>query len=345
MRRYDPADGGPDAEAADWLVRLADEDAGAEDPDLHGAFLAWLTQSPRHVKAFLEASEAFRSLDGLDPQRRIDVRRLVEGQGADVIPLREGAELGRQEPAAAPTAMTTGRRASFRRRVAMSVAATVAVCTVLLAWSLLTPSTYRTAVGEQRTFKLDDGSMLYLNTQSEVQVQFSSHLREVRLLEGEGLFAVEHDPDRPFVVSTEGATIRALGTRFNVYERGASTKVSVVEGLVQVAAAQGSMRLAAGEEADIVDGRVAKAHPVEPADVVAWRERRLVFREAPLGAVAAEFNRYNKKQIRLQGDGVRDLQLTGVFSADHPQSVVLYLTKDPTLEVEEGGDAWVIRRR
>lgn len=329
-----------DEEAADWLVRLADEDSSAEDGERHEAFLVWVKQSPRHVKAFLEASEAFSKLDGIDPLRRIDVARLLEERGADVIPLRDGASA-----VARSTSETRHYSPSSTRRTVSLAAAALAACGVALGWWLARPDVYETSVGEQRTYKLDDGSMLYLNTQSRAQTVFSSQRREVRLLEGEGLFNVERDPARPFIVSAPGATIRALGTRFNVYERHGVTRVSVVDGLVQVVAAENSVKLAAGEEASIAEGRASKAQLADVSDAVAWRERRLVFRDAPLSRVAAEFNRYNRTKIRLEGQVVRDIGITGVFSADHPLSVVLYLAKDETLAVDETDDAWVVRRR
>src|SRR6202022_1799289 len=62
------------------------------------------------------------------------------------------------------------------------------------------------------------------------------------LTEGEALFEVEHDQKRPFIVLTPSARVRAVGTRFNVYEHpegaptgGNATTVSVLDGVVQIA--------------------------------------------------------------------------------------------------------------
>ncbi len=93
-----------------------------------------------------------------------------------------------------------------------------------------------TSLGEQRFFKLDDGSVLYLNTQSRVEVRYSRAARVVRLIEGEAMFTVEHDAARPFRVMAGPTVIQAVGTRFNVYRTRLSTTVSVVEGVVKIAA-------------------------------------------------------------------------------------------------------------
>jgi transmembrane sensor len=213
------------------------------------------------------------------------------------------------------------------------------VCTVFFAIQR-TPE-YVTAIGEQRTFKLDDGSVLHLNTQSRAEVAFSKQTRQVRLIEGEALFVVERDAARPFLVESGGVTIRAVGTQFNVYRHANTTTVSVVEGAVQVA----ESRLGAGEEASVTNGRVKRRLKPDVADAIAWRARRLVFRDTPLAAVAAEFNRYNKTQIHIEGAAARDKQLTAIFSADHPQSLILYMRKDSALAVEQSGMNVTIRTR
>ncbi|MEP7247620.1 MAG: FecR domain-containing protein, partial [Gammaproteobacteria bacterium] len=73
------------------------------------------------------------------------------------------------------------------------------------------------------------------------------------------------------------------------------------------------------------------------AQVVAWRERRLVFRADPLERVATEFNRYNHVQILIESDALRGKQITGVFDADDPRSFVQFLQRDSTLAVEDSG--------
>jgi transmembrane sensor len=338
MSGHEPVDETLDEEAADWLVRLTDPDAAPDEAACSDEFFAWLSRSPRHVSTFLEVSETFRGLDGLDSQHRIDVKELMARRGADVVVLRASDGNG--------SASTSARHGSPRpRRAWFAAAAAMLAVVVGLLWNQSHRTLLETTVGEQRIFKLDDGSMLYLNTRSRVQPHFSEQRREIQLLSGEGLFSVKSDPSRPFVVSTRDGTIQALGTQFNVYEHDDATIVSVIEGVVLVTAENNSMQLTAGHEARIAAGKVVATPGRDVADAVAWNQRRLVFREAPLIEVAAEFNRYNRTSIRLEDERVRELRLTGVFSADHPQSVILYLRKDESLVVEQFDDEWHVRSR
>src|SRR3546814_10959773 len=78
---------------------------------------------------------------------------------------------------------------------------------------------FNTAVGERRDVALADGSVLRLNTASRVEVVLSKRARVVRLLRGEALFDVAHDPARPFYVEFAHSRLRAVGSALNVHLR------------------------------------------------------------------------------------------------------------------------------
>jgi transmembrane sensor len=210
-------------------------------------------------------------------------------------------------------------------------------------------STYTTALGEQREVKLADGSLIRMNTSSQLRVAFNEQKREIRLLDGEALFVVARDVQRPFWVVTDKARIRAVGTEFNVYRSHDVTRVSVLEGIVQIAADGSSAavlpRVVAGEQAVARDNTVVKVAAANVDRSVAWRRRELVFQQAPLAEVAAEFNRYNRQKLHVVGTQVEHRMISGIFSADYPQSLILFLRKDASLAVQETKDAWVVRER
>ena len=73
-----------------------------------------------------------------------------------------------------------------------------------------------TSVGEQKVLSLADGSVIHLNTDSLVLVDFSDSRRDIHLLRGEAHFEVAHDEKRPFIVKVDNNTVTAVGTAFNV---------------------------------------------------------------------------------------------------------------------------------
>jgi transmembrane sensor len=318
-------------QAAQWAGSL-----DAAGPKEQAAFLAWLKQSAHHVEEFLLASAVYRELDAVDPQRRLNLEAMMAEEPANVVTLN-GAK---------PWSRSVGSRKPYGSRIAAALAALVVSAVLFARWS--SSDTYETQVGEQRVFELADGSVIYLNARSHVEVRFSDKGRDIQLTDGEALFKVANDPTRPFRVHSDDAVIQALGTQFNVYRRSSGTTVAVIEGIVRVnRAAEAPTTLAAGEEARIPHaGQFTRVTTADTTRAVAWRQRRLVFREDRLADIAAEFNRYNRApQIRVEGAELNDRKLTGVFDADAPESLIRFLDGAQGFLVGRDGDNVVIRQR
>ena len=329
-------------EAAHWLIELEDGTA-----DL-SCFTSWLEASPRHVEEFLLASALWNTIGTVDGDREIDVDALVVRARDNVQPLEIGL----------PTAREVPQRRTMRR--GWLGAAVAALCLAGVFWASLSSRAlqYATAVGEQRIFKLPDGSVVTLNTRSRIEVRFADTQRVVELVAGEALFDVEHDAERPFSVLAGGAVVRAIGTQFNVHRTASSTTVSVLQGVVQVSSLDASRsrstgtgridagngeRLKAGEQAQVSPSGSLLRASAEIERVMAWRERRLVFRDQPLADVAREFNRYNDTQLIVEGTATRARRMTGVFDADDPGALIAFLERDPVLSVNSREGSIVIR--
>ncbi|MBL8267501.1 FecR family protein [Steroidobacter sp.] len=324
-------------QAAEWLMRLRDG-----DPRDKAAFSAWLLESRRHVRNFLLLAAMEQELGRVDPQRRHDVDALIAEAQASPVP----------HPATSRLPTLEQKRPNQRRLrtwwMAVGSIAAAVVVAVTLTLQLRTPADeYSTTTGEQRTVKLPDGSLVHLNTRTRLALKFSASERDIQLIDGEALFIVQHDADRPFRVITDTAVARAVGTQFNVYKHEGSTTVSVVEGRVQVSSSDtANTPLGAGEAATAYrDGSVKKESVADPAAAIAWRERRLAFQDDPLATIVAEFNRYNTLQITLEGAELQRRTFTGVLDADKPESLLRLLSKEPDLVLSQQGNEMVIRMR
>ena len=75
--------------------------------------------------------------------------------------------------------------------------------------------------------RLPDGSIVELDAQSEIAVNFEPSVRRVELVRGEALFKVQKDPNRPFIVRAGGVEVRAVGTAFDVRLGSAAVEVFV----------------------------------------------------------------------------------------------------------------------
>lgn len=94
---------------------------------------------------------------------------------------------------------------------------------------------YATAIGKQATIPLADGSVVRLNTNSQIEVEYAQGVRHIRLVQGEAHFDVAEDPNHPFRVYAGQGRIQALGTAFTVYLREQDVDVLVTEGKVELA--------------------------------------------------------------------------------------------------------------
>jgi transmembrane sensor len=91
-----------------------------------------------------------------------------------------------------------------------------------------------TAVGERHSYTLEDGTVVSLNTNTQLQVTFSDARRAINLIQGEATFDVAKNPERPFVVYAGTGLVWAVGTAFNVRHDAGLVDVIVTEGRVKV---------------------------------------------------------------------------------------------------------------
>jgi transmembrane sensor len=318
-------------DAAAWFV----ENSQPLNRRSRAAFMSWLKTSPVHVEEYLHIAALARDLPtaGADPS--LDVESLLaraSTQGDNILPLGSTAE----------------RRSAPRRTGAWSWQWLTAACAALLflaataIWRtrdnerLGLPLTYRTARAEQRVQPLPDGSILHLNTDSQVTVRFSPAERVVELTRGQAFFEVAHAPGRRFRIDAGSTGVIAVGTQFDVYRKAGAVVVTVVEGSVAVYAghppplapsglhAPDTARVDAGYQLEVIN-RVGEPRRVDTRAAVAWLKRQIAFENEPLGEVAAEFNRYGQIELEIDDEGVGALPVTGVFNAYDADSFVAFL--------------------
>ncbi len=208
-----------------------------------------------------------------------------------------------------------------------------------------------TAFGEQRTVALSDGSLITLNTDTQVLTRYTGDRRRISLLQGQALFEVADDPLRPFVVEAGKGVVTVLGTTFDVIHMDGNTKVTVLSGGVEVAASGKDGRLAReklsqGEQV-LYGTNVVLTSPAKVDLTVAtsWKDGRLIFEGTPLDQALDEVNRYASRKIVLQEASLNQLKFTGVFNIGDTEGVVTAMTMILPLEAIEQKKAIVLKKR
>jgi transmembrane sensor len=332
--------------AADWFVRLQGTEVSVEDTL---AWQAWLNESPKNAEAFTRIEELSQVLRSVPVPLAIPAEELARDRYDASVPLKEWKE----------------RPRLLRSWMTLALAALVAGIAFTVAavfWHRPPDSTFSTAVGQNRNISLGDGSTVALGGDTRIEVALSSQVRAIRLTRGEALFKVAKDADRPFKVRVGDATIVALGTAFDVQLGSDRAIVSVTEGrvLVEPAAARflpvsvlqefrpklRPVHLDAGQQTIAGSAGIEEPTEVEdPAAATAWQTGRLAFRLEPLRYVLEDVNRYARKPIVLEGEGLGSIVITGTVERDNISGWVSSLERAFDLEAEEEHDRIVIRPR
>lgn len=299
------------AEAAAWLAKLGGETRNADTED---ALRAWLAADPAHVAAFERATDLWEML-----------------------------------PGAAALAGGANDNRPVRRRAAFAMVASVLLCFLAIgAWFWTGRAlTYETAPGEQQALVLADGSRVSLNTGSRIVVDYEDGVRRIRLERGEALFEVAKDKARPFIVTTDRGSVRALGTKFVVRSEGARMAVTLIEGKVSVTRAAVEappVVMKPGQRLTVIRDAGAALDTPSIEAVTAWRRGEAVFDDVTLLAAAAELNRYGPKRIVIDDPSVSSLRVSGVFATSDAREFASAIAALHGLRVDEDGDVVHLRR-
>ncbi|WP_232492450.1 FecR family protein [Novosphingobium kaempferiae] len=283
-------------EAARFVARMdGDAWAAADEAELQ----AWLAQDPLRQGLLLQTQAHWLALT---PQAEETAAEPEVGEEADTAP--SGA---------------------WRRRGVMAgIAASVVLAFAGLRW-VQSPAAYTTRLGEIRRLPLSDGSVMTMNSGSELTVTMAQQAREVELTQGEAWFEVAKDAKRPFVVASGDVRVRAVGTAFSVRRRETGVEILVTEGVVETWA-EGDrdlrMRLTAGDRAmmsahAVIDYETGVSSSVDRA--LAWRGGMIDLDGRTLYDAADEFNRYNRRQIIIADPDVAREKLDGLFRVNDPE--------------------------
>ncbi len=307
------------------------------------ALSQWHAQSPAHQQAYAAWQVDWQALDQLSPVAVQHLRnqlardlaaeavRPPQAQTAASLPghgshhrsawagLRAGAQAFPQWLGAASTRWAQGAVA------AALVLGTVFGVMEVVGWSpWQSPPQFAQAFaapqGQQTQVQLPDGSLLRLDTSTQLDVALYAQRREVRLAQGQAMFQVQGDAARPFDVLAGPVRITVVGTRFAVrYTPGMAgydgVRVAVEEGRVQVAAPGAAPVLLTSGQQVVTDaaGTLGPVVAVPPSGIAPWRAHRVSFDDTPLAQALAELGRYGPTGITLQDPQLGALRLTGTF--------------------------------
>jgi len=348
-------------EAAAWWARFQECEPAADDM---AAWLAWMDQEPENAAAFESLNELALRIRQTRTEAPAVLQPLVEQR-----PSRGWL----RNCVAFLSSMSFSNAASLPTRYVLVTCLVAAAGVALLfagvprlrlhyASDRPASGQYITPTAGQREVLLEDGSRLVLGGASAIATEFSAKRRMVRLLCGEAYFEVKHEVSgRPFEVDAGFATVRAIGTAFDVRKDDRHVAVTVTEGRVKIerkdgflsglAAAAGIARpqiAEAGRAQQVViepDATRLAVTTTDPVRVTSWRRGHLEFIDEPLDEVIRSVSRYSVKPLKGDDPALRSITYTGSFVPEHLDGWLEALQNVFPVEVRRTDGVTVIQAR
>ncbi|MFJ2480003.1 FecR family protein [Pseudomonas sp. NPDC087598] len=286
----DLADDSIDGQAAAWFTRNRQQQGRA----VRQAFEQWLRE-PEHAKAYRAFEELWADLSELQQLNRPTPLKL-------------------QKP-----------KRLWQPALAIAAALVGAVLATQLGTSY---EIFQQQIAAQskgtRTVELPDGSTLSVNANTQLRVDFDSHQRQIFLQRGQFYVDVAPDKERPMWVQTGDATVRVVGTGFDVRRTDKQLVVSVAHGQVDFAPdARTSLLLGARQQAavDLESGSVQQ-QTLAVSQVADWRTGHLSFRNRELASLVDELNLYRAKPVLLANAKLGQIKVSGNLDVEDPDALI-----------------------
>lgn len=327
-----------DEAAAKWALRIDEAALGAGE---QREFERWLEGDVRRVGAFARAQAVLvhvKRAKALGPAFEPETGESEPGDGDS----RESVD-GEPEPA------VFTRRRLIAGASAMAAAGAIAF---VIPTRQAAAHVYRTRRGETRSFTLEDGSTVSMNTDSEIAVRIGESERRATLVRGEALFTVAGGAKDPFVVETDDVSVRARNATFALCRLDDRPfELKVCEGSVELQRGPFIWRrtrlLGANTEAILAaDGSILERNvtPERLERGLAWQEGMLSFEDTPLSEAAREFARYSDRRILIRDPAVRSETITGRYAATNPEGFARAAALSLDLHMQTGPSGIMLSR-
>lgn len=284
------------SEATDFLVLLVDDPTNAS---LHAKIQKWRKARPAHDAAWLSM---------------VDIWHLAGDIGPVALPLDISADN--------QIAIGVSKSPTSPRRRTVFLAS--ALCLMGLGFlfgddiRLSLMSDYRTGTAENRVIQLPDGSTATLGARSAIALHYTPRARQVQVLAGEVFFSVRHDDTHPFTAIAGGATVRDIGTRFDIDKEKDRIDVSVSEGSIGLTYdtpdRSPERHMTAGDVISIdLRSKTLTTSRMDPGAIGSWQQKRLTVSDASVHSLVETFRRYYPGIIVTYGKDLTASHVAGTY--------------------------------
>lgn len=192
---------------------------------------------------------------------------------------------------------------------------------------------------EIKVFKLEDGSSVWLNKNSSIELanDFNDIERNLKL-KGEAFFDIERNPDKPFKIQTGLIDVTVLGTSFNVKEKNNEITVNVVSGKVEVASPENSVELIKDEKAIFKkDIKSLQKNTLNNQNEIYWKTGTFIYKNESLASVVQQLELLFSKQIEIENTEVETCGIALVIQANNFENILNKVAGAVNCEIKKTG--------
>lgn len=205
----------------------------------------------------------------------------------------------------------------------------------------------QTANNETKAVVLPDGSKVWLNQNSKIVYPKNETNQRSIILEGEAFFDVVKNSKKPFVITTDYAITKVLGTSFNLIalKQLKSVKLTVASGKVSFKSTQTNLeQIVLANESSYID-EYGKNNKIENFDVneTLWKDKKLVFNNKPLNEVFKSIAHYFNLEIKTENTKIANCHFTGEFTEPSLKEVLDVICKTLQLNYSQNNKTVMVK--
>ena len=221
----------------------------------------------------------------------------------------------------------------------MAVAATIAALSDRVIPIGELTADLRTATGERKTFRLDDGSELVLNARSAVDLDFDERERRLHLRSGSGFVRIARDPRRPFTAISHDCLVRPQGNSLMLASTDLQGEVLAIRSAVEISNRSASLLVPAGSAARFDALTLGPLRQLSGGEN-AWIDGFIEARNLSLEQVAHALRPYRAGVLQLH-ENVSRLRVSGRFPLDDSDLALAALAQVLPIKLHWRTPLWV----
>lgn len=191
--------------------------------------------------------------------------------------------------------------------------------------------------------QLPDGSSIFIDAKTNLNIEFYKGKREVTLNNGRVMFEVAKDENRVFIIKSGDINIEVVGTKFEVIHKKDITTINVEEGIVKTYYTKyffdkQNEKLLTKENSitySNFQGNINNQEKINPEKIALWRENLISLNKVSLKDAFDEFSKYNDISTSFSSKEVENYLITAEFSSTQLEIFLKTISKIYPLKIDK----------